>query len=90
MTRSRQLTSPHLATTTHGASRFHGAIQLEHKEDLKARGEASPDDGDTLAMTFAVKVAAKARPKYENLVYSFPERLADLDAVTLARFRSIP
>ena len=26
-------------------------------DDLKARGEASPDDGDTLAMTFAVKAA---------------------------------
>ena len=33
--------------TTRG-KRFHGSIQLEHKEDLKARGEASPDDGDTL------------------------------------------
>jgi hypothetical protein len=39
---------------------------------LKARGEASPDDGDTLAMTFAVKVAAKSKPKYQNLIYSFP------------------
>jgi hypothetical protein len=37
---------------------------------LKARGEASPDDGDTLAMTFALKVAAKQKPKYQNLVYS--------------------
>jgi TFIIF-interacting CTD phosphatase-like protein len=25
-------------------------------------------------MTFAVKVAAKTRPKYGNLVYSFPDR----------------
>jgi len=40
---------------------------------LKARGEGSPDDGDTLAYTFAVKVAAKARPKYQNLTYSFPD-----------------
>jgi hypothetical protein len=58
--------------TTRG-KRFHGSIFLEHKDDLKARGEASPDHGDCLAMTFAVKVAAKARPKYQNLVYSFPE-----------------
>jgi hypothetical protein len=29
-------------------------IQLEKKEDLKARGLASPDLGDMLAMTFAV------------------------------------
>jgi hypothetical protein len=56
--------------TTRG-KRFHGSIQLEHKEDLKARGESSPDDGDALAMTFAVKVAAKQKPKYPNLVYSF-------------------
>jgi hypothetical protein len=32
-------------------------IQLERKEDMKARGMASPDLGDTLAMTFSVKVA---------------------------------
>ncbi|MGZ7094074.1 MAG: hypothetical protein ACXVJ2_13715 [Candidatus Angelobacter sp.] len=37
---------------------------LEHKEDLKARGEASPDDGDCLAMSFSVKVAPQ--PKLEG------------------------
>jgi hypothetical protein len=47
--------------TAHG-KRFHGSIILESKDDLRARGEASPDDGDTLSMTFAVKVAAKAKP----------------------------
>jgi len=52
--------------------RFHGSIILESKDDLKARGEASPDDGDTLAMTFAVKVAARPKPQPQNLVYSFP------------------
>ena len=57
----------------HG-KRFHGSIILESKDDLKARGEASPDFGDTLAMTFAVKVAAKAKPELKNLVYSFPAR----------------
>jgi hypothetical protein len=31
-------------------------IQLERKEDMKKRGLASPDCGDMLAMTFAVKV----------------------------------
>jgi hypothetical protein len=36
-------------------------IQLERKEDMKARGMASPDLGDTLAMTFSVKVAAPIR-----------------------------
>lgn len=52
----------------HG-KRFHGSIILESKDDLRARGEASPDDGDALAMTFAVKVAAKPKPEYKNLVY---------------------
>src|SRR5262249_1652160 len=65
------LTSPGYATAR--GKRFHGSIVLESKDDLKARGESSPDDGDTLAMTFAVKVAAKAKPKYQNLIYSFPE-----------------
>ena len=32
-------------------------IQLEGKDEMKARGLASPDKGDNLAMTFAVKVA---------------------------------
>jgi hypothetical protein len=63
------LTTPGYDTAR--GKRFHGSIQLEHKDDLKARGEASPDDGDTLAMTFAVKVAAKSRPAPE-LRYSFP------------------
>lgn len=59
--------------TAHG-KRFHGSIILESKDDLRARGEASPDDGDTLAMTFAVKVAPKPRPaKYENLIYNLGE-----------------
>jgi hypothetical protein len=62
------LTTPGYSTAS--GKRFHGSIILESKDDLRARGEASPDDGDTLAMTFAVKVAAKNKPKYQNLVYS--------------------
>ena len=31
-------------------------IQLEKKEDMKARGLASPDLGDCLAMSFSVNV----------------------------------
>jgi len=46
-------------------------IQLERKEDMKARGLASPDSGDVLAMTFAVKVAARRRAQ-QQLVYCFP------------------
>jgi hypothetical protein len=34
-------------------------IQLERKEDMNARGLASPDCGDMLAMTFGVKVRPK-------------------------------
>lgn len=45
--------------------RFSGSIMLEQKQDLKARGEASPDDGDTLAMTFAVKVLPRPNPEPE-------------------------
>ena len=34
-------------------------VQLERKEDMKSRGLASPDCGDVLAMSFAVKVAPR-------------------------------
>jgi hypothetical protein len=62
---ANDLTAPGYATA--GGKRFHGSIILESKDDLKARGEASPDDGDTLAMTFAVKVAAKQKPDAESM-----------------------
>jgi len=35
-------------------------IQLEGKKDMKARGQASPDCGDALALTFAYPVADQA------------------------------
>jgi len=38
----------------------HGEIVLEKKADMKKRGLASPDDGDGLALTFALPVAPKA------------------------------
>jgi hypothetical protein len=34
-------------------------LRLETKEELKARGFASPDHGDALALTFAIKVARR-------------------------------
>lgn len=34
-------------------------LKLESKDKMRARGLASPDDGDALALTFAVKVARK-------------------------------
>ncbi len=37
-------------------------IKLESKEKMKKRGIASPDSGDALAVTFAVKVARKDLP----------------------------
>jgi hypothetical protein len=44
--------------------------------DLQTRcGCASPDTGDTLAMTFAVQLRSRHVPKSE-LIYSFPK--ADL------------
>ena len=38
-----------------------GQIQMEKKSDMKARGYASPDIADALALTFAVKVRARAK-----------------------------
>jgi hypothetical protein len=47
-----------------------GQIQLERKEDMKARGLDSPDCADALSMTFSVKVAPPA-PEPEK-VYRYP------------------
>jgi len=33
-----------------------GALQLESKKDMKARGVSSPDGGDVIAMTYAEPV----------------------------------
>ena len=40
-----------------------GRFQLEKKSDMKARGLNSPDAADMLAMSFAVKVGARVKPK---------------------------
>lgn len=45
-------------------------IQLEKKEDMKSRGLSSPDCGDMLAMTFAVKIMAP--PKEPEAVSYYP------------------
>jgi len=46
-------------------------IVLEAKEQMKKRGLASPDDGDALALTFAMPVALKGNhPKEEE--YEWP------------------
>lgn len=41
-------------------------IVLEAKKEMKARGLASPDDGDALAMTYAFPVAIVAGPGFDN------------------------
>ena len=50
-----------------------GAIQLESKKDMKARGLASPDSADAIAHTFAFRVAHKDysqhRPKKKHSGY---------------------
>lgn len=44
-----------------------GCLVLESKDDMKSRGVDSPDLGDALAMTFAVKIAPKRKePGVEN------------------------
>lgn len=40
-----------------------GRTLLESKADIKLRGLPSPDEGDTLALTFSVKVARRDRSK---------------------------
>jgi hypothetical protein len=50
-------------------------IQLEKKEDMKARGLASPDLGDCLAMTFSVTVQAKKRYEFDPDSEYFNRRL---------------
>lgn len=48
-------------------------IQLEKKEDMKARGLSSPDCGDALAMSFSVKVAPP-KPAERPKMYTPGER----------------
>ena len=48
-------------------------IQLEKKDDMKKRGLSSPDTGDALAMTFAVRVSAPR--KQPKLQYSYPSEM---------------
>lgn len=47
-------------------------LQLESKDDMRARGVSSPDIGDAFAMTFAVRLAAK-RKKVVARVNEFEE-----------------
>ena len=51
------LTGPEYKYTSSG-----DAILLESKEDMRARGLSSPDDGDALALTFSVRAARSDIP----------------------------
>ncbi len=43
-----------------------GQLVIESKADLQARGEASPDDADAFALTFARAVVAKKPPVFRS------------------------
>lgn len=50
-----------LTTILYSLDRHEQRVKLEPKEDMKKRGLESPDDADTLALTFAVRIARRDR-----------------------------
>lgn len=50
-----------LTTILYSLDRHEQRVKLEPKEEMKKRGLESPDDADTLALTFAVRVARRDR-----------------------------
>lgn len=50
-----------LTTILYTLDRHEQRIKLESKEDMKKRGLSSPDEADTLALTFAVRVSRRDR-----------------------------
>jgi hypothetical protein len=54
-----------------------GAIQLEGKKEMKARGLASPDAADALAVTFAFRVAHR-----EERIAKVPRKIYDKQMVS--------
>ncbi len=56
-------------------------IQLERKEDMKKRGLASPDSGDTLAMSFAVM---PTRQTFEEFTHQQVSKVAKEHGATQA------
>jgi hypothetical protein len=62
---AEQLTGPNYDYTK--GKRRPGSLFIEHKDNMRSRGIASPDIADCLALTFAVKVAPpvpKDKPRY--------------------------
>ncbi len=49
-----------------------GRLKLESKEDAKKRGISSPDDGDSLALTFAMPVKKHQSKHFNALVSTVP------------------
>lgn len=50
-----------LTTILYSLDRHEQRVKLEPKEEMKKRGLESPDDADTLALTFAVRLARRDR-----------------------------
>lgn len=50
-----------LTTILYSLDRHEQRVKLEAKEDMKKRGLESPDDADTLMLTFAVRIARRDR-----------------------------
>lgn len=50
-----------LTTILYSLDRHEQRVKLEPKEEMKKRGLESPDDADTLALTFAVRIARRDR-----------------------------
>lgn len=61
-----------LTTILYSLDRHEQRVKLEPKEEMKKRGLESPDEADTLALTFAVRVARRDR----NLMRSQGNRQA--------------
>ncbi|RTL04982.1 terminase [Candidatus Dependentiae bacterium] len=53
-----------LTTILYMLDRHEQRLKLEPKEEMKKRGLPSPDDADTLALTFAVRIARRDRTKH--------------------------
>ena len=62
-------------------------IQLESKDDLKARGLPSPDLGDALALTFSYPVhrAESVRARAERMGITVRDEVSALDHDPYAR-----
>ena len=60
-------------------------LVLESKADMQRRGQASPDDGDALALTFAQAVARRRRKKRATRTMNSAGRAGTADSTARAR-----